>query len=65
MRLDRNAIFCDQDEYGSINESVWHPTHPHSRFSQLLDVFLALQVLELVAELTGGIVVNKKPRDKI
>ena len=41
------------------------PSHLHSGFGQLLDVFLALQVLKLVAELIIGTVVSGKLRDKI
>lgn len=43
MRLDRNAMFYDMDEYESISGSIEeYPTHPHSGFGQLLDVFLTL-----------------------
>jgi hypothetical protein len=60
VRLDRNTTFCDDGGRQSTNGGVWHPTRLHSGFGQLLDVFLALQVLELVAELIIGTVVNEK-----
>jgi hypothetical protein len=60
VRLDRNATFCDRDEHGSFDEEDLHPTHPHPGFGQLFNVFLPLQILEFVAELAVGTVVNKK-----
>ena len=57
---ERDVLYC-QGKRDSIGGGIQHPTHPHSEFCQLLDVFLTLQVLELVAELIIDTVVNKKP----
>ena len=64
VRQERN-ILRSQSDHQLIDRCTRYPTHLHSRFGQFFDVFLTLQVLELVAELIIDAVVNEKPWDEI
>jgi len=64
VRQEHN-ILRSRGDHQLIDGGTRHPTHLHSGFGQFFDVFLTLQVLELVAELIIGAVVNEKPWDEI